>query len=77
VRVVRPHDPIHVADHDRFDLKRAKLAMTATGMIVSVGFDLNEGREKQWMHDLMRDRGLFVGFDGQTPRLGDYLARVV
>jgi hypothetical protein len=51
--------------------------MTATGMIVSVGFDLNEGREKQWMHDLMRDRGLFVGFDGQTPRLGDYLARVV
>ena len=43
VRVVRPHDPIHVADHDRFDLKRAKLAVTASGMIVSTGFDLNEG----------------------------------
>lgn len=43
VRVVRPHDAVNVADHDRFDLKRAKLAVTASGMIVSTGFDLNEG----------------------------------
>jgi hypothetical protein len=42
VRVVRTHDSIHVADHDRFDLKRAKLAVTASGLIVSTGFDLNE-----------------------------------
>jgi hypothetical protein len=42
VRVVRPHDSIHIADHDRFDLKRAEFAVTASGMIVSVGFDLNE-----------------------------------
>ena len=74
---MRTHDSIYVADHDRFDLKRAEFAVTASGMIVSVGFDLNEGREKQWMHDLMRDRGLFVGFDGQTPRLRDYLASKV
>jgi len=62
VRVVRPHDPIYVADHDRFDLKRAKLAVTAARLIVSTGFDLNEGREKQWMHDLIRFCVVFVGF---------------
>ncbi len=37
-----PHDPVHIADHDRFDLKRAKFAVTASRMIVSVGFNLNE-----------------------------------
>jgi hypothetical protein len=42
VRVVRPHDPVYVADHDRFDLERAKFAMTASRMVVSVGFDLDE-----------------------------------
>ncbi len=77
VRVVRPHDPIHVADHDRFDLKRAKLAVTAFGMIVSTGFDLDEGREKQWMHDLMRFWVVFVGFvargtDARTPGLNHW-----
>jgi hypothetical protein len=36
--------------------------VTAFGMIISVRFDLNQGRKKQWMHDLMRDRVLFVGF---------------
>jgi hypothetical protein len=62
---MRPHDPVHVAYEDRLDLERAKFAMTATGKIVSVGFDLNQGRKKQWMHDLMRGCGLFVGFDAR------------
>jgi len=65
VRVMRPHDPIHVADHDWLDLQRAKFTVTAFGMIVSVRFDLNQGRKKQWMHDLMRGCGLFVGFDAR------------
>ena len=38
---MRPHDAVNIADHDRFDLKRAKLAVTASRMIVSVGFDLD------------------------------------
>ena len=42
VRVMRPHDAVYVADHDRFDLERAKFAVTAFGMIVSVGFDLDK-----------------------------------
>ena len=42
VRVGRSHDPIHVAHEDRSDLKRAKLAMTATRMIIPVGFDLDK-----------------------------------
>ena len=71
VRVMRPHDSVDIADHDRFDLKRAKLTVTASRMIVSVGFDLNEGREKQWMHDMIRFCGLFVQFargtDARTP----------
>ena len=36
VRVMRSHDPIHVADHDRFDLECAKFAVPATGLIISV-----------------------------------------
>jgi hypothetical protein len=40
---VRPHDPVHVADHDRLNLQRAKFAVFAARMIVSTGFDLNEG----------------------------------
>ncbi len=68
VRVVRSHDSIHVADHDRFDLKRAEFAVFAARMIVSTGFDLNEGREKQWMHDLIRFCVVFVGF---TARLAN------
>ena len=42
VGVMRPHDPIHVAYKDRFDLERAKFAVTATGKVVSVGFDLDK-----------------------------------
>jgi len=42
VRIVCSHDAIDIADHDRFDLQRAKLAGFAARMIVSVGFDLNE-----------------------------------
>jgi hypothetical protein len=40
----------------------------AARMIVSTGFDLNEGREKQWMHDLIRFCVVFVGF---TARLAN------
>jgi hypothetical protein len=65
VRVMRPHDAVHVADHDRFDLQRAKFAVTATGKIISVGFDLDESGQEQWMHDLIRFCGLFVGFDAR------------
>jgi hypothetical protein len=39
---MRSHDSIYVADHDRFDLKRAEFAVTASRMIVSTGFDLNQ-----------------------------------
>ena len=35
VRVMRSHDAIHVADHDRLNLKRAKFAVTAFRMVVS------------------------------------------
>jgi hypothetical protein len=65
VRVMRPHDAVYVADKNRLDLERAKFSVTAFGMIVSVRFDLNQGRKKQWMHDLMRGCGLFVGFDAR------------
>jgi hypothetical protein len=63
VRVGCTHQAVNISYEDRLDLERAKFAVTATGKIISVGFDLNEGREKQWMHDLMRGCGLFVGFD--------------
>jgi hypothetical protein len=47
----------------------------AASEVISVGFDLNQGRKKQWMHDLMRDRVLFVQFargtDARTPGLQD------
>jgi hypothetical protein len=42
VRVVRPHDAINISHEDRLDLERAKFAVTAFGMIISVGFDLDE-----------------------------------
>ncbi len=42
VRVMRPHDAINISYHDRLDLERAKFAVTATGKIISVGFDLDE-----------------------------------
>jgi hypothetical protein len=41
MRVMRPHDAIYVAYKDRLDLERAKFAVTATGKIISVGFDLD------------------------------------
>ena len=65
VGVVRPHDAVHVSYEDRLDLQCAKFAMTAASEVISVGFDLNQGRKKQWMHDLMRDRVLFVRFDAR------------
>lgn len=43
VRIVCTHDAVDIADHDRFDLKRAKLAVTAFGLLVAAGFDMNEG----------------------------------
>jgi len=42
VCVMRPHDPIYVANHDRLDLERAKFAVTAFGLIISTGFDLDK-----------------------------------
>ena len=42
VRVGRTHDAVYVAHKDRADLKRAKLTMTASGLIVSAGFDLDK-----------------------------------
>jgi hypothetical protein len=42
VRVMRPHDAINISYQNRLDLKRAKFAVTAFGMIISMGFDLNE-----------------------------------
>jgi hypothetical protein len=39
---MRSHDAVDIADHDRFDLKRAEFAVFAACMIVSVGFDLDE-----------------------------------
>ena len=42
VRVMRSHDAVDIADHDRFDLERAEFAVSASRMIVSVGFNLNE-----------------------------------
>jgi hypothetical protein len=62
VRVARSHDPINIADHDRPNLQRAKFAMTATRMIVSMRFDLDKSGQKQWMHDLILVCGLFVRF---------------
>ena len=61
VGIVCSHDPIYVADHDRFDLQRAKLAVFASGLIVSTGFDLNQSGEEEWMHDSFVDaRGRFL-----------------
>jgi hypothetical protein len=62
---MRPHDAVNISYHNRFDLERAKLAVTAFGMIISVGFDLNQGRKKQWMHDLMRGCVIFMRFDAR------------
>jgi len=42
VRVGCTHDAIYISYHDRFDLERAKFAVTAFGLIVSVGFDLDK-----------------------------------
>ncbi len=42
VRVGCTHQAVHISYHDRLDLERAKFAVTAFGMIVSVGFDLDE-----------------------------------
>ena len=70
---MRSYDAVHISYEDRLDLERAKLAVTAFGLIISVGFDLNQGRKKQWMHDLMRDRVLFVGFAHEQHMSGGVL----
>ena len=51
VRVARMRETIYVFDHDGLDLKRAEFAVTASGLIVAAGFDLNQGGEEEWMHD--------------------------
>ena len=35
VRVMRTHDAVYIAHQDRFDLQRAKLAVTATGEVIA------------------------------------------
>ena len=62
VGVGSSHDAVNVADHDRLDLQRAEFAVTAFGMIVSVGFDLNKRGQKQWMHNLILVCVIFLGF---------------
>jgi hypothetical protein len=42
VGVMRSHQAVNISYEDRFDLERAKFAVTATGEVVSVGFDLDE-----------------------------------
>jgi len=39
VRVARMRETIYVFDHDGLDLKRTKLAMTASRKIIAAGFD--------------------------------------
>ena len=42
VRIVCSHDAVYVAHEDWLNLKRAEFAVTAFGLIVSMGFDLNK-----------------------------------
>ena len=42
VGVGRTHDAVHIADHDWFNLECAKFAMTATGEVIAVRFDLDK-----------------------------------
>ena len=42
VRVMRSHDAVHISYEDRLDLECAKLAVTASGKVISVRFDLDE-----------------------------------
>lgn len=39
VDVGRSHDAVYVAHEDRFNLKRAKLAVTTSGLVIAAGFD--------------------------------------
>ena len=49
---MRVGNTVYVADYFGRDLKRAKFAVLSTRIIVSAGFDRDEGREEKWMHDL-------------------------
>ena len=42
VRVGRTHQAVHVADHDRLDLKRAKFAVLAASEVISRLFYLDK-----------------------------------
>ncbi len=50
---MRPHDAINISYHNRLNLERAKFAVFAASEVISVRFDLNQGRKKQWMHDFI------------------------
>ena len=52
VGVVRTHDAVRIADQNRLDLQRAKLAVPTFCEVIAAGFDLDECGEKKWMHDL-------------------------
>ena len=61
VGIMRTHDAVHIAHEDWLDLQRAKLAVTASGEVIAAGFNLNQGGEKEWMHDSFVDtRGRFL-----------------
>ena len=42
VGVMRSHQAVHIANHDRLDLQCAKFAMLAASEVVAVGFDLDK-----------------------------------
>ena len=42
VRVMRPHDAVHISYEDRLDLECAKLAVPTSGKVISVRFNLDK-----------------------------------
>ena len=50
VRVTGARETVTIADHDRLNLKRAKLAVTTARLVVAAGFNRDESGQKEWMH---------------------------
>jgi len=76
VRVMCTHDAVHIANQDRFDLQRAKFAVTALCEVIAAGFNLNQGGEEEWMHSFIRAREVFSGFLVLLPIAGFLLLLV-
>lgn len=51
VRVSGARETVYVFDHDRLDLKRTKLAMTASRKIIAAGFDGDKRGKEEGMHN--------------------------